>query len=124
MFGRRLVLIALCLILGCSQGVPEWQADESDRRLELLTISLEAWKAGSVAGLARRNPPIRFVDDDWAAGRQLMAYRHEDPDSLSLPFENVFVTLTFQAADGKTVERKVGYQIALIPAFAVLRSEP
>jgi hypothetical protein len=121
---RRFILIGLCVISGCSHGEPTADADESDRMLSLLTTSLDAWKEGKATTLASREPPIRFVDDDWAAGRQLAAYRLEDPESFVLPFENVFVNVTLQAADGKMIERKVGYQISLTPILAVLRSEP
>jgi hypothetical protein len=123
-FRRRLILFAVCLIIGCSGGEPGTETDHSDRSLELLTNSLDSWKDGSAGSLAGRDPPIRFVDDDWAAGRQLVAYQLEDPDTLVSPFETVFVNLTLQSGGGKTIERKVGYQVSLTPGFAVLRSEP
>jgi hypothetical protein len=121
---QRLLLIGLCLIVGCSGSEPAEDAAESDRMLSVLTTALEAWKEGTVATLAQRDPPIRFADDDCVAGRRLVAYRLEDPKVFAFPFESVFVELTLQTTDGKTVERTVGYQISLTPVLAVLRSEP
>lgn len=92
--------------------------------LNVLTTTLDAWQAGTAATLAEREPPIRFVDDDWAAGRHLTAYRLEEPDIFVLPFESVYVTLTLQTADGRTLKRKVGYQVLVTPSQSVLRSEP
>ncbi|HEY3967932.1 MAG TPA: hypothetical protein VGM05_25440, partial [Planctomycetaceae bacterium] len=121
---RRLILIGLCVIAGCSGSEPPEDAAESDRMLNVLTTALDAWKEGTAATLAQRDPPIRFADDDLAAGRHLMAYHLEDPEAFALPFESVHVHLTLQTADGQTVERTVGYQISLVPSLAVLRSEP
>jgi len=92
--------------------------------LGVLTTALDSWKLGTASTLSERQPPIRFADDDLSAGRQLLGYRLEEPDMVVLPFESVYVTLTLQVADGKTVERKVGYQVSLEPGPVVLRSEP
>lgn len=123
-FARNLLLASLCLVIGCSQAAPIDDPKQSDGTLKMLTTALDSWKDGTAATLAQRDPPIRFADDDCAAGRQLIAYRLEDPELFALPFESVFVHLTLQSADGKMVERKVGYQISLTPNLAVLRSEP
>ena len=123
-FARIVIILGLCLISGCSNSESAADTDDSDRMLNVLTTSLEAWKDGTATALAGRDPPIRFVDDDWAAGRQLTAYRLEDPESILLPFETVFVNLTLQTTDGKTIERQVGYQVSLTPGLSVLRSEP
>ena len=123
-FTRRFILLALCLISGCSSNEPAVDADDSDRMLNVLTTSLDAWKAGTAAALASREPPIRFADDDLAAGCQLTAYRLEDPETFVFPYESVFAILTLQTSDGKLIERKVGYQISLTPGLSVLRSEP
>jgi hypothetical protein len=123
-FARRLTFLCLCLVVGCSRGEPAADPAQSDRMLNVLTTALDAWKAGAAANLASYDPPIRFADDDLIAGRRLTDYHLEDPDSLVLPFESVFVNLSLQTADGKTFERRVGYQISLTPKQSVLRSEP
>jgi len=120
----RILLISLLLIAGCSQAEESVDGEQSDRMLSALTTALDAWKNATPTTLASREQPIRFVDDDLAAGRKLLAYQLDDPDSAIVPFENVFVILMLQTADGKTIERKVGYQVSLTPAVAVLRSEP
>jgi hypothetical protein len=121
---RRIILIGLCVIAGCSGSEPAEEAADSDRMLNVLTIALDAWKEGTAATLSQRDPPIRLVDDDWVAGRRLLAYRLEDPKAFAFPFESVFVELTLHTANGETVERNVGYQISLTPSLAVLRAEP
>ena len=50
--------------------------------MNVLTTALDAWKDGTAATLAQRDPPIRFADDDCVAGRRLIAYRLEDPEVL------------------------------------------
>jgi len=123
-FAKYFILASLLLVVGCSRGEETVDADESDRMLKALTTALDAWKDSKPTTLASSEPPIRFVDDDLAAGRRLLAYRLDDPESAVVPFESVFVTLTLQTADGRTIERKVGYQVSLTPVVAVLRSEP
>jgi len=121
---HRLVLCGACLILGCIGREPVGATAESDRYRNLLTTALESWKAGTPDALLEHQPPIRFVDDDLTAGRQLLAYQLDDPDDVVRPFESVYVTLTLQGVDGKTIERQVGYQVSTEPTPSVLRSEP
>jgi hypothetical protein len=124
LIARRLILLCLLLFIGCSGSQPTDDIEQSDQMLNVLKTALDAWKDGTAETLARRASPIRFADDDLAAGRRLIAYRLDDPEISALPFESVFVDLTLQTSDGKKVERTVGYQISLSPALAVLRSEP
>ena len=114
---RRFTILGLCLIVGCSRSEPVTDVAESDSRRNVLTTALDAWKAGAAATLASNDPPIRFVDDDWVAGRRLAAYSLEDPESLVLPFESVFVNLTLQTTDGKTIEKN-----GWLPDFPVAKS--
>jgi hypothetical protein len=123
-FTLRLVLGGACLVLGCTGQDPARVSVESDRHRNLLTTALDAWQAGTPGALLERQPPIRFVDDDLIAGRQLLAYDLDDPDDVVRPFESVYVTLTLQETNGKTIERQAGYQVTTEPTPAVLRSEP
>ncbi|MBS0265019.1 MAG: hypothetical protein JSS02_24005 [Planctomycetes bacterium] len=121
---RQFILTGLCLVVGCSNSAPPEDASQSDEMLGALIASLDAWKEGRTSNLVERVPPIRFVDDDCAAGRQLVSYQLEDPETFAVPFESVFVRLTLQSTDGKSVERLVGYQLSVTPILSVLRSEP
>jgi hypothetical protein len=123
-FTHRLVVAGICLAIGCTGRDPTEVSTQSDRYRNLLTTALDAWKAGTPGALLDLQPPIRFVDDDLAAGRKLLTYELDGPDDKVRPFENVYVTLTVQAADGKKIERQVGYQVSTEPTPAVLRSEP
>ncbi|MHC5545016.1 hypothetical protein ACYOEI_42815, partial [Singulisphaera rosea] len=89
-----------------------------------LVAALDAWKKGEARSLARRDPPIRFVDDDLAAGLRLVEYELEEPDAPLLPFKDVPVILSMRDARGKTVRRETSYQVATDPKLAVLRSDP
>jgi hypothetical protein len=95
--------------------LPAWQ---------VLVDALDAWKDGKANSLAKHDPPIRFVDDDWAAGWQLADYEFDTPDVSIRPFADVQVNLTLQNRQGKTIEKTAAYQIALTPALSVLRSDP
>jgi hypothetical protein len=123
-FTRCFAVLVLCAFVGCSDVTSPEEVMDSDEMLNVLTSALSAWKDGAADTLAQRDPPIRFVDDDFAEGRQLIAYDLEDPEAVIEPFQNVFVTLSLKAADGKTLERTVGYQVSLEPSPSVLRSEP
>jgi hypothetical protein len=122
--GIRFMLVCLLVVAGCSQVEEAADEEQSDRMLTALTTALDAWKNATPMNLNSSEPHIRFVDDDLAAGRKLLAYRLDNPGSVVVPFESVFVYLRLQTAEDKTIERLVGYQISLTPAVAVLRSEP
>ena len=118
------VVLSLVLATGCAPQTPESTAEESDTAMETLTTALDAWKLGAVDGLARRDPAIRFDDDDCLAGWHLTGYELETPDIAIQPYENVRVNLTLRDPRGNAVERMVGYQVSLTPVPSVLRSEP
>jgi len=113
-------LVALTTLAGCSTSSTQQEFDSEQARHALKT-ALEAWKDGQAAGLSRRQPPIRFVDDDYLAGWQLVEFTIMDPEKPIRPFEMVEVKLRLRDRQGKVVERTTGYQITIHPRIAVLR---
>jgi hypothetical protein len=121
---RCIALCGILLVAGCWWKQPDRDPVDSDKFLPALTTALEAWKSGQAESLSARQPPIRFANDDWIAGRQLVDYQLNDPDAPVRPFETVYVTLLLRNAEGRTVQRVVGCQVSSKPGLAVLRSEP
>jgi len=115
-------LFAICLI-GCVPAIPETDFDSSMAR-EVLDSALTAWKDGKVKSLAKRTPPIRFVDEDWRAGYRLTHFEVVHPDEPIQPRKGTHIQLTLIAPHGKTIDRPAEYQITLSPNIAVLRSDP
>jgi hypothetical protein len=109
---------------GCGRDDRAMMDDEFDAALARQTLfdALDSWKQGQPQRLAAGAPPIRFEDDDWAAGWRLMEYRLSEPTRPIRPFENVGVTLTLQR-ESHRVERTAAYQVSLSPQRAVLRGD-
>jgi hypothetical protein len=126
---RGLVLVGLLAVgtaAGCSRvPTPPLGAGDYDSEAAQLTLvaALDAWKDGKAEALTRRQPPIRFVDDDLSSGYHLVSYRLSRPDAPVRPFQSVAVELRVRGRQGKIVERAVGYQVALQPRLAVIRSD-
>ncbi|MBX3437365.1 MAG: hypothetical protein KF861_07750 [Planctomycetaceae bacterium] len=120
-----LVLAVLWLVAaGCAPRQPSGGEYDSDSAKETLSAALDAWKQLAVSTLASREPPIRFSDEDHAAGCRLVQYELTQPDRPIAAFENVPVTLVLQDTRGERIEKQVAYQITLEPHRAVLRTEP
>jgi hypothetical protein len=112
---------------GCSGALPfagDRETFDGPAARQLLVVALEAWKSGQVATLARRNPPLRFTDDDHVAGWQLVDYRLLAPDLAIRRFESVPVELKLRQGQGPITVRTANYQITLPPRPAVLRTDP
>jgi hypothetical protein len=114
------------LATGCSSATEPSATVRYDpeRARGALIAALDAWKRGEAKGLARRDPPIRFADDDLVAGWALVDYELEEPDAPILLHKNVPVILSLRDRRGKTARRETHYQVATEPGLAVLRSEP
>jgi hypothetical protein len=122
---RRILLPLLVVTAGCSTGaepadLPRY--DPSQARAALVA-ALDAWKKGEAKALPRRNPPIRFVDDDFATGLRLSDYGIEEPDAPSGLHKDVEVILSLRDPRGKVIHRVARYQVATEPGLAVLRSD-
>ena len=113
------------LAAGCSFAVvaPDPEYDSETAR-ETLSSALDAWRDGNARLLIRLSPPIRFVDDDFTAGYQLLEYEFAQPGQAVRPFQSVPVTLTLRKGKGAEITRAAQYQISLEPSRAVLRSDP
>lgn len=117
-----LSLLAICL-MGCVAAIPETDFDSAMAR-EVLDSALTAWKDGKAKSLAKRTPPIRFVDEDWRAGYRLVKFDVVAPEEPIEPWKGTRVQLTLIDRNGKTIERPADYQVSLSPNLAVLRSDP
>lgn len=122
------LLFAFALLAaGCSPVAAPIADDKSydtERARQTLITALNAWEQEKASGLSRQKPPIRFVDDDLAAGCQLSDYEFM-PDSEPIrAFQNTPVMLTVRNRRGVTVRKAANYQVTLEPELAVLRSDP
>jgi hypothetical protein len=120
-----MLFVLLFVTAGCSgRGEPpvETRYDPEQARTALIA-ALDAWKKGEGKSLSKRNPPIRFVDDDLLAGLRLSDYEIEEPDLPFKPHKDVSVILALRDARGKSVRREARYQVGTDPTLAVLRSD-
>jgi hypothetical protein len=126
MRAHRLLPAFLIAAAGCSGGAEPAVGSRYDpeQAKAALVAALDAWKKGEARALARRNPPIRFVDDDLAAGMRLSDYEIEEPDAPVSLHKNIAVILSLRDARGRVVRRETYYQVATEPGLAVLRSDP
>jgi hypothetical protein len=121
----RLLLSGLALFVGCAKS-PATTVDDtfdSKQACSALAKALDAWRAGKADSLTRGKPPIRFVDDDWTTGHQLLRYEFKEHEEEIQPYRNVAVTLSLRDKRGKTIERAATYQVVLDPHIAVLRGD-
>ena len=120
----RSLLPLLMIVAGCRRGVdPAEVPYKPDQARAALIASLDAWKQGEAGALPRRDPPIRFVDDDLVNGLKLAEYEIEEPDRPIRLHEDVNVILSLRDARGKPVRHEARYQVATEPALAVLRTD-
>jgi hypothetical protein len=123
---RRTLLIALLASLsGCSTWFQSEYEDPSydiNEAQKALMTALGAWKQGKTASLLKQQPAIKFTDDDLRMGLQLISYEIVDPASIG-PFKDVAVKLELRTRDGRSVSRAATYQVSLMPAISVSRSD-
>jgi hypothetical protein len=125
MRSQQMLLTILILTAGYSaETEPEFDAPYNPTKARAaLVASLDAWRKGEASALARRDTPIRFVDDDFVAGLRLSDYEIEEPDAPVGLHQDVHVMLSLRDARGRVVEHEAQYQVATEPAVAVLRSD-
>jgi hypothetical protein len=111
--GRLVALVALAgLATGCgSSHLPD--AGEPDQARQAVTQALDAWKAGSRPdGLATAASPLRVLDNDWAAGATLVAYRLVgDPMPLGQSHQQSVELDLKDARTGKPLTRSINYTV-------------
>ena len=118
----ELLPLAVLLVAGCSSQPPLPDYDSGLAEATLIA-ALDAWKQGYVKDLAKREPPIRFEDEDYRSGLHLSDYRLADREIPLRPFDDVQVTLLLRNRRGEIVEKTAVYQVACEPQLAVLRSD-
>src|SRR4051812_38271862 len=97
------LLVAACAV-GCAgrSSVPDASHDPTAAR-QALEDAMDAWKRDQVAGLARRKPPIRFADEDQAAGWKLIDYEVAGEGAEIGGRPSTAVSLTLRDRRGQTV---------------------
>jgi hypothetical protein len=113
----------LLVVIGCGWlKKPTMTEDQSDEARRALLTALDAWQTGQTASLATHTPPIRFQDDDFVAGWQLIDYQLVDRMQAIEKFRDVKVQLNLRDVRGKIVRKDVSYQIGIDPT-TVQRSD-
>ena len=120
--GQVLVAAVLLLTPGCSSK-PASPPYEPTQAVETLGAALDAWCAGQVDSLAKRQPPIRFEDDDFRSGLVLVTYELVPREGPIRAHDDVSVHLSLRDQQGATHEKTVVYQVTLEPSLAVLRND-
>jgi hypothetical protein len=117
--------VLLAVLTGCSgSSRPASEASyDAETARDALVAALDAWKKGEAKSLARRNPPIRFDDDDLIAGFRLSDYEIDEPDLPVKRHQDVSVRLSLRDAQGRSIQREACYQVGTEPTLAVLRSD-
>jgi hypothetical protein len=116
---RAAVLVAVALAAGCGPELPP-PVDPADAGAHLRAV-LDAWKAGEpFDSLERRNPPVVFNEPLWRDGAKLKSYELGEVQ-LHGRQGTCKVKVTVVDKDGKTVERRIGYQIDTTPAVVITR---
>ena len=116
---RASVLVVVALAAGCGPELPP-PVDPADAAAQLRTV-LDAWKAGEpFDSLAARNPPIVFNEPLWREGARLLSYELGEVQ-LHGRQGTCKVKVTVEDKDGKSVERRIGYQIDTTPAVVIVR---
>ena len=119
-------LLSHSALSGCGAGgmAGSGQAPSSEQARELVRSALEAWKGGIAAGLARRDPPIRFVDPEQV-GATLVDFKIREGEERSVgPVVDVPVELRVKDRKGKLRSIQTFFQVATQPGLAVLRNDP
>lgn len=117
---RAGLLGAIVLLAGCAGSTVPPPVDPADARQQL-TVALDAWKAGEpVDALARRDPPVVFVEPLWEKGTRLLDYEVTRVE-LSGRQGRGTAKLSLQDKDGKAYQRKIAYVIDTTPKVVIVR---
>jgi hypothetical protein len=116
---RAPLLLAVLLAVGCGPELPP-SVDPGEAGTQLRAV-LDAWKAGDAFdSLAARNPPVVFNEPLWRDGARLVSYELGEVQ-LHGRQGTCKVRMTVVDRDGKSVERRIGYQIDTTPAVVITR---
>jgi hypothetical protein len=115
-----LTLVILAAAVGCG-GTPVDPPVNTTDAGNQLRAALDAWKAGEPhEGLAGKTPPIIFPEPLWKDGARLLAYEMGEV-GLNGRQGRCAVKLSLRFKDGKSSERKIGYQIDTVPQVVIIR---
>lgn len=113
----------LCVFAGCAgrgDGGPPSSGFEAKA---LVRAGLEAWKADQKAPLTVGGRPLRFDDEDEAAGLKLVGYEvRETPPEWSEE-AGLSVTLALRDRKGRPVTRHAVYLVTRHPDLVVSRDD-
>ena len=125
MRSSRVLPVLLAVLTGCSgSSRPASEAPyDSEKARTALVAALDAWKKGEAKSLAKRMPPIRFVDDDLLAGLRLSDYEIDEEELPVKLHQDVSVRLSLRDAQGRSIQREARYQVGTDPNLSVLRSD-
>jgi hypothetical protein len=121
MIRRTLLAAIFASLAGCSPKYEDPTYDVGEAQ-KALTTTLDAWKQGAIPTLSKRQPPIKFIDDDSRSGLTLTSYEIVDSSTIG-PFKDVAVKLELKTHDGRIVSRAATYQISLKPVISISRSD-
>lgn len=117
-------LACMLALAGCSPSQMQIAGSEEDA-LEVLTIALDAWKAGEKPDeLKQESPPMYVQDEDWMGGRSLKDFKpHDAPKEFGGEWR-VMAMLTLDGG-GKPEEQKlVAYSVTTAKkAIVITRSD-
>jgi len=115
-----LTLAALVVVAGCGSPPVDPTVNTADAGSQL-RIALDAWKAGEPhAGLAGKTPPIIFSEPLWKDGARLLTYELGEV-GLNGRQARCTAKLSLRLKDGKSIGRKLGYQIDTVPQVVIVR---
>lgn len=121
----QIAVVTLLGAVGCGGPGSSSSAPVESEVRSLVAEALDAWKAGSAAdALARRSPPLRFVDPDLASGMKLVQFTIGEPGKAYEYVCDIPVELTLRDRRGRAVSRRAVYQVATQPGPSVLRNDP
>ena len=110
-------------MIGCGWSTAVTHDQDPELAREILVVALDAWKSREAHLLPKRNPSIRFADDDYLAGYQLVDYTLVNPALQIIPFRDVTVKLVLRSRSGNMLQKTAIYQVGLEPFLSVLRSD-
>ena len=104
------LLLPATLLAGCG-GVPTPEPTDPKQAVTVLRTTLEKWKNGtSIAALQKETPAVYASDEDWEAGKKLVAFQLRDVLDQGGFDTRIPVALNIQSPNGlfwKEVEYKV-----------------
>lgn len=117
---RAFAVVLVALASGCGRSDLPPPVDPGDAGRHLTAV-LESWEAGApFESLAAKDPPVVFNEPLWREGAKLTGYELGAVEMHGRQ-GRCTVKLMVQTKDGKSSERRVGYQIDTAPRVVIVR---